>query len=185
MDHIKLVDVTNVNSRICLDIRYATTNNIVRKAVYSMAKAFLQEEAAAALSLVQHDLETEGCGLKIWDAYRPLGVQHLLWACMPDERYVANPETGSFHNRGLAVDVTLVDADGFDLKMPTDFDDFTERAHLSYTQLDEDVLAHRELLRLAMTRRGFNSLETEWWHYTFTSSEQYPLLTIPFEHLIL
>ena len=79
----------------------------------------------------------------------------------------------------------LLILDGFDLKMPTDFDDFTERAHLSYTQLDEDVLAHRELLRLAMTRRGFNSLETEWWHYTFASSEQYPLLTIPFEHLIL
>ena len=94
MDHIKLVDVTNINSRICLDIRYATTNNIVRKAVYSMAKAFLQEEAAAALSLVQHDLETEGFGLKIWDAYRPLAVQHLLWACMPDETLCCQSRNG-------------------------------------------------------------------------------------------
>lgn len=182
---MKLVDIATVNSRILLDIRYATSDNLVGKAVYSMAKAFLQEEVAAALSLVQSDLEKEGVGLKIWDAYRPLEVQRLLWACMPDERYVANPDRGSYHNRGVAVDVTLVDAAGIELKMPTGFDDFTQQAHWSYTHLDEDVLIHRELLGSAMKHRGFIPLETEWWHYTYANGEHYPLLNVPFEHLIL
>jgi D-alanyl-D-alanine dipeptidase len=134
---------------------------------------------------IQRELEYQGFGLKIWDAYRPLPIQHILWSHVPDERYVADPQKGSSHNRGAAIDLTLVDAQGRELPMPTLFDDFTERAHLAYEDLPQEILAHRELLISVMVRGGFTPIPTEWWHFNDNLAEHYSILSISFEELAL
>jgi len=126
-----------VNRRIRLDIRYATTNNFTGQAVYPSAKAYLRKTVAAKLGAVQTDLESQGLGLKVWDAYRPLAVQKKFWAIMPDERYVADPAKGSRHNRGSAVDVTLV-RHGF-VPFPTEWWHFDDADWASYDLLDIDL----------------------------------------------
>ncbi|MBU4200523.1 MAG: M15 family metallopeptidase [Verrucomicrobia bacterium] len=132
-----MVAVTSVNRRIRLDIRYATTNNFTGQAVYPSAKAYLRKTVAAKLGAVQTDLESQGLGLKVWDAYRPLAVQKKFWAIMPDERYVADPAKGSRHNRGSAVDVTLV-RHGF-VPFPTEWWHFDDADWASYDLLDIDL----------------------------------------------
>lgn len=129
--------MTSVNRRIRLDIRYATTNNFTGQAVYPSAKAYLRKTVAAKLGAVQTDLESQGLGLKVWDAYRPLAVQKKFWAIMPDERYVADPAKGSRHNRGSAVDVTLV-RHGF-VPFPTEWWHFDDADWASYDLLDIDL----------------------------------------------
>ena len=173
-----LVPIQGVNPHIRLDIRYATTNNFTHRQVYDRATCYLQAEAAQKLGEVQKDLESLGLGLKVYDCYRPLSVQKNFWALVPDERYVADPAKGSRHNRGAAVDLTLVDAGGRELPMPTPFDDFTEKAHRDYRNLPSGVLRNRDTLEKAMTRRGFIPLPTEWWHFDFAGWEKYPVMDI-------
>jgi D-alanyl-D-alanine dipeptidase len=178
-----LADVTSVNPRIRLDIRYATSNNFTGHKVYDEARCFLQAEVARKLSQVQADLERQALGLKVYDCYRPLSVQKKFWALVPDERYVANPATGSRHNRGAAVDLTLVDAKGRELSMPTPYDDFTEKAHRNYRDLPPEAIRNRETLEKAMVRRGFLPLPTEWWHFDAAGWESYPVLDVDFSRL--
>ncbi len=181
--NVTLVDIRTINPRIVLDIKYATSDNFVSKPVYTAAKAYLQQAVAGKLDRVQRDLEKQSLGLKIWDAYRPLSVQKQLWSLVPDERYVADPAKGSSHNRGAAVDVTLVDAFGGELFMPTGFDDFSEKAHYDYQELTQEQLHNRTLLAESMERQGFVSLPTEWWHFSDPDVRTYPLLDISFEEL--
>lgn len=148
-----------------LDIRYATSNNFAKQRLYDQPRCLLRPATAAKLDAVRKEVEAEGLRLKVFDCYRPLSVQRKMWALVPDERYVADPAKGSRHNRGAAVDLTLVRADGSDLPMPTGYDDFTERAHRDYTNLPADVLANRARLERVMTRHGFVGLPTEWWHF--------------------
>lgn len=159
------VDIRSINPRIALDIRYATRNNFVKETLYPQARCILRASTAQQLSQVQTDLEKRGLGLKVYDCYRPLSVQKRLWQIKPDERYVANPANGSRHNRGAAVDLTLVDRTGKELLMPTEFDDFTERASRSYNDLPAEAIKNRQLLEDAMVRAGFIPLSTEWWHF--------------------
>jgi D-alanyl-D-alanine dipeptidase len=119
----------------------------------------------------------------VFDCYRPLSIQKQLWALLPDERYVIDPRKGSRHNRGAAVDVTLIDAKGNELEMPTDYDDFSERAHRDYRLLPPSALRNRELLERIMTRHGFQGLATEWWHFDAEGWEHYPVLDQPLELL--
>ena len=128
-----MIDMHRRNPRILLEIRYATANNFTHTALYDRPECWLNGVAAARLDAVQKELETQGLGLKVWDCYRPLSVQKKFWALVPDERYVANPAKGSRHNRGAAVDLTLVGAGGSELLMPTAHDDFTTRAHRDFT----------------------------------------------------
>lgn len=179
----RLADIAAVNPRIRLDIRYATTNNFTGHKVYDEARCFLQAEVARKLSQVQEDLERQGLGLKVYDCYRPLSVQKRFWALVPDERYVANPAKGSRHNRGAAVDLTLVNAQGEELRMPTPYDDFTEKAHRDYRNLPEQAIRNRDILEKAMVRRGFVPLPTEWWHFDAVGWEAYPVLDIDFARL--
>lgn len=179
----ELVNIQKKCPRIILDIRYATTNNFTRHQVYSSASCFLQESTAQKLCRVQEELETMGLGLKIFDGYRPLSVQKIFWNLVPDERYVGNPAKGSKHNRGSAVDCTLVTKDGKELAMPTEFDNFTERAHRTFMNLPTDIIKNRELLERVMTKHGFVGLPTEWWHFDDTDWQQYPILDISFEEL--
>lgn len=175
-----LVDIRSINPRIALDIRYATTNNFVKQKLYPQARCILRASVAQQLSQVQTDLETRGLGLKVYDCYRPLSIQRRLWEILPDDRYVANPANGSRHNRGAAVDVTLVDRTGKELPMPTGFDDFTERASLDYNNLPAQVLRNRQLLQDAMTRAGFIPLSTEWWHFDGRGWQNFSVRDVPF-----
>lgn len=179
----ELVELNTVIPDIILDIRYATTNNFTGKAVYPVARCFLVKEAAQALAQVQADLHKLGYGLKIYDGYRPLSVQKLFWSILPDPKFVADPAQGSRHNRGYAVDLTLVDAAGDEVLMPTPFDDFTERAGREFMNLPKEALAHRALLEAAMTCRGFIPYESEWWHFDFRGFDGKPNLDIPLDKI--
>lgn len=175
-----LVDIRSVNPRIRLDIRYATTDNFTKTKVYDEARCFLRPDVARRLSRAQTELEAQGLGLKVYDCYRPLSVQRKFWALVPDERYVADPAKGSRHNRGAAVDLTLVDAAGRELPMPTGYDDFTPKASPDATDLPADVIRNREILKRAMLRQGFTPFPTEWWHFDAPGWEKYPVLDVPF-----
>jgi D-alanyl-D-alanine dipeptidase len=178
-----LVNVTSVDSTFVLDIRYATTNNFTHQKLYSVAKCFLRREVAESLHAAQRDLKKRGLWLKIYDGYRPLSVQKKMWAIVPIDGFVANPANGSHHNRGAAVDVTLVDSSGKELSMPTPFDDFTIKARSDYMHLPKSVIAHRDLLDRVMKRHGFTPLSTEWWHFDFREWRKFPIMDVPIKKL--
>lgn len=176
----RLIDIRKVNPDIVLDIRYATTNNFLKQKVYPVARCVLRGAAAKRLSQVQEDLEKKGLGLKVYDCYRPLSVQRLMWKVKPDSRYVANPAYGSRHNRGAAVDLTLVDRNGKELEMPTEFDNFTERAHRNYRGGTAQSRKNSKTLEDAMKKYGFIPISTEWWHFDAPGWDKYAILDIPF-----
>jgi zinc D-Ala-D-Ala dipeptidase len=172
----QLVDLRSVIPGLIFDIRYATSDNFTGTVLYESDACLLLEPTARKLLCVQEALKSRGLGLKVFDAFRPISVQRRLWEVFPDDRYVANPANGSRHNRGTAVDVTLVDRLGNELPMPTLFDDFSERAHRSFDNLPPDILANRRLLEEAMEAAGFVGLPTEWWHFDDADWECYPIL---------
>ena len=145
---------------------------------------FLRVQPAAALARVQNSLREKGYGLKIFDAYRPYSVTVSFWEMVHDERYVANPDKGSGHNRGLAVDLTIVElATGHELDMGTGFDNFTDTAHHNFTQLPAVVLENRKLLNDLMISNGFKPFATEWWHYAWPNNRNYEVLDLSFKAL--
>ena len=180
LNSTQLVDLPAIVPNIRLDLRYATANNFLRRAVYLQARCLLRVAIAEQLAQVQADLETQGLGLKVFDCYRPLSVQKQMWAILPDDRYVANPANGSRHNRGAAVDVALVTQLGKDLEMPSAFDDFSDRANGDYPHVSAAARQHRQLLAQAMQRRGFTSITTEWWHFDGPGWQNFGLLDVPF-----
>ncbi|KAB2924291.1 MAG: D-alanyl-D-alanine dipeptidase [Bacteroidetes bacterium] len=174
-----IVDILSVEPSIVLDIRYATANNFTGQVLYPAAKAKLRREAAESLAAVQRELKMMGLGLKVYDAYRPLAIQWKLWEVVSNPSYVADPRKGSRHNRGAAVDLTIVDSLGAELEMPTPYDDFTEKASQSYEELPERVKRNRALLRDVMERHGFLRIQSEWWHFDFHGWEQFPVMDEP------
>lgn len=179
----ELREISTLNKNIILDIKYATKDNFLHESVYPSARCFLVEEAALKIDSVQSELETMDLGLKIFDGYRPFSVTEKMWQILPDSRYVANPENGSRHNRGAAVDVTLVDSMGQELEMPTSFDDFTEKAAHDYQNLPDHVLNNRQLLKNIMEKYGFTAIKSEWWHYDLQNYQKYPILNISFDEI--
>lgn len=182
----QLVNVKEQLHGIILDLRYAGTNNFLNQALYPpLTTTFLRKPVADSLKIVQEDLKNMGLGLKIFDAYRPWSVTQKMWNVVKDDRYAADPKKGSGHNRGIAVDITLVNfTTGEELNMGTGFDNFSDTAHHSFTQLPEDVLQNRLLLKLTMQKHGFKALETEWWHYSFSEAKNFELLDIRFNKLV-
>ncbi|MCT7971014.1 M15 family metallopeptidase [Laspinema olomoucense] len=180
-----LVDIQDINPEIILDIRYATANNFLKVQLYSVPRCLLRTSVAQKLSLVQEQLQAMGLGLKVFDCYRPLSVTRKMWEVLPDPRYVANPARGSRHNRGAAIDLTLIDARGNELEMPTDFDDFSDRAARDYQGSDVSPQARQnsQLLERVMTQQGFIPLITEWWHFDAENWQDYPLLDISLEEI--
>lgn len=169
---------------IVLDIRYATENNFMEEPMYRTAAAYLRLPAARALRSVQEELRQMGYGLKIFDGYRPYSVTVDFYEKVGDSTFVASPWTGSRHNRGCAVDLTIVDLKtGKQLPMPTGYDVFTEEAHTDYPDLTPEKIKNRELLKKVMTKYGFDIYPDEWWHYDFAQWKKYPLMDIPFEAL--
>ena len=178
-----LVDMKGVNPHIVVDIKYSTEDNFTKRRLYDSNTCFLRKSAAVKLDAVQKELEKMNLGLKVWDCYRPLAVQRIFWAILPDERFVATPEKGSRHNRASAVDLTLVDSQGRELQMPTGFDDFSPRADHHYRDLPDQAIKNRELLKGLMEKAGFISLPEEWWHYDDENWMQFELMDIPFQDL--
>jgi D-alanyl-D-alanine dipeptidase len=182
----RMIELKKLVPGIRYDLRYASANNFMHRRMYPRRShtAFLRLPAVRALALVQEELSQKGFGLKIFDAYRPYSVTEKFWELVKDSRYVADPHRGSAHNRGLAVDLTVIDkATGTELAMGTEFDNFTDTAHHAFLQLPGPVLNNRSLLKSVMERYGFSSLETEWWHYSWPNDRDYEVMNLSFKQL--
>ena len=154
---------------------YETTDNVFKAKLYDDSYCFLRRGTAKKLARAAEALHPQGLRLKVWDAYRPLSVQRKMWKMTPDKRYVAPPSSGSKHNRGAAVDVTLVTLDGKDVEMPTEYDEFSRRAPHSYQGGTKESRRNRETLKQAMLKAGFRPLSTEWWHWEDREWRKYGL----------
>ncbi|MDN3550977.1 M15 family metallopeptidase [Mucilaginibacter aquaedulcis] len=180
----QLVEIKRYIPQIILDIRYATNNNFMHRRMYQQARAFARLPVVKALQQVEADLQTRGLGLKIYDAYRPYSVTVKFYEMTSDTNFVANPRLGSKHNRGCAIDLSLIDLKtGKELDMPTGFDSFSRKAAANYPDVSPAQLNNRELLKTIMQAHGFKVLNTEWWHYDFNGWTGYELLDIPFQVL--
>jgi len=180
----RLVEIKKYVPSIALDIRYATTNNFMHQRMYKQAKAFARLPVAEALKAVQADLKSRGLGLKIYDAYRPYSITVKFYDMAHDTNFVADPRKGSRHNRGCAIDLTVIDLKtGKELDMPTGFDSFSVKAAANYPDLPKKEIENRELLKGVMQAHGFKIYRTEWWHYDFDGWDKYPLLDIPFSEI--
>ena len=181
----KLINLEELIPGIKLDIKYSTDDNFLGKSVYDTAMAFLRLPAAYALLGVEKELEKNNIGLKIFDAYRPYSVTVAFYENYKDTTFVASAWRGSRHNRGCAVDLTLIDLkSGKELEMPTAFDDFTERAYSNYSNLPAGVINNRNLLKSVMEKHGFINYEYEWWHFDFGGWKNYELLDMDFKQLV-
>ncbi len=182
----ELVELVTLDSTLRLDIHYARSDNFMGRPMYSQARAFLERPAALALVRVSEALRGKGYGLTVFDAYRPWRVTKKFWDETPPSKrgFVADPRTGSIHNRGCAVDLTLYDRKtGRELSMPSGYDEFSRRASPAYKGGTAEERAHRELLRHAMEAEGFTVNKGEWWHFDFKAWSAYPILDLPFEEL--
>ena len=182
----EMVELKKIAPTLVYDLRYATVNNFMRRLMYpaGTSHTFMRLPAAKAIQKVQEELNKSGLGLKIYDAYRPFAVTVKFWELVHDERYVANPSNGSGHNRGVAVDLTLINiSTGRELNMGTGFDNFTDTAHHSFTALAPESLANRKKLKELMEKNGFRSYNEEWWHYSWPDASRYEILDLEFKKL--
>ena len=154
------------------ELKYATPDNFLKQAVYDCGECYLRKSTAEALVKANEAFKQLGYRIKLFDCYRPLSVQKKMWKILPGTHYVANPAKGSKHNRGAAVDLTLVDAQGKELNMGTPFDFFGKEAHHTYTQHSKEVLENRKLLKETLDKFNFKSIYSEWWHYEYRPEMQ-------------
>lgn len=167
-DSTKWTHILDVDATILEDMRYATTNNFVEAQMYDCPACYLRPEAAIAVGKAHKILQEKGFGgLKMFDCYRPRPIQQKLWDKVPNASYVTPPWKGSMHNKGLAVDLTIVDTNGVQLDMGTIFDFFGKEGHHTYTGHSPEILANRKLLKETMAAVGFRHIRTEWWHYSY------------------
>lgn len=159
---IRLADYSN---DFAYDMRYATENNFLKAKVYDCAECYTRAKTAKALIAANKEFLKSGVKIKFYDCYRPNSVQYKMWKIVPNPQYVANPKKGSIHNKGGAVDITLVTLEGEELDMGTDFDFFGKRAYHDNLDLPKEILENRKLLKETMEKHGFWSIRTEWWHY--------------------
>lgn len=160
-------ELTRLDGTVLLDLRYATENNFVEEKMYECGRCFLRPDVATEVAKIHRELQAKGYGLKMFDCYRPRPIQWKLWKKVPDPRYVADPRKGSMHNRGMAVDLTIVDSLGNELDMGTDFDFFGKEAYHAYTDHSDEVATNRKLLLSTMKAHHFRPTTTEWWHYSW------------------
>ena len=173
-DNRVFVVVGDYLPEIQVELKYASTDNFTGQVIYDFEECYLRYGTVAKLAAVQADLQQLGLGLKIWDAFRPVSAQYALWEACPDTRYVADPRKGfSNHSRGNTVDVTLVDAQGREVVMPTGFDDFSAKADRDYSDCPADAANNAILLEILMEKHGFSGYKGEWWH--FADTDEYPV----------
>lgn len=171
-----LVEITPKSHRVALELAYATADNFTGKPVYRRAACYLHPDAEPRLVRAVELAAALGLGLKIFDGFRPAEAQRVLWAHTPDPEFLADPEKGSNHSRGTAVDLTLIDGAGQALPMGTSFDAFTPLSHHARTDVAEAAQRNRFLFLGLMTAAGWNFNPREWWHYELPASPGYPVL---------
>lgn len=168
-DFVRLKDLS---ADFVYELKYATPDNFLKQAVYDCGECYLRKSTAEALVKANEAFKQLGYRIKLFDCYRPLSVQKKMWKILPGTHYVANPAKGSKHNRGAAVDLTLVDAEGKELNMGTPFDFFGKEAHHTYTEHSKEVLENRKLLKEILDKYNFKSIYSEWWHYEYRPEMQ-------------
>lgn len=176
-----LVKLDTLKDGFSYDIRYATSNNFLEEAFYECATCYLRTEVAQALREANHYFCEQGYKILLYDCYRPVSAQKKMWAVYPNPQYVANPYgSGSIHNRGAAVDLTLVKLDGTPVNMGTDYDFFGKEAHIDNKDLPDEVLKNRKILQTGMRLFGFETIRTEWWHFNYKKNYSYPIIDFDF-----
>ncbi|WP_010517403.1 M15 family metallopeptidase [Croceivirga radicis] len=163
------VRLADYSGDFAYDLRYATENNFLKAKVYDCAECYTRVKTARALLKANKEFIDKGYKIKFFDCYRPNSVQYKMWKIVPNPQYVANPVKGSIHNKGGAVDITLVTLNGEELEMGTDFDFFGKRAYHDNLDLPQEILDNRLLLKTTMEKHGFWSIRTEWWHYNLSA----------------
>ena len=180
----ELIDLQGFIPGLVLDIRYATPNNFTGEKIYALAKAYARRPVAEALRNVQEDLKRQGLGIKIFDGYRPYKATVKFYEVYRDTTYVASPYRGSRHNRGCALDLTLVDLKtGNELPMPTGYDSFRKEAWPSTLVSDPVVRKNRTTLINAMENHGFKVNASEWWHFDFVGWQEFEVMDVDFEEM--
>lgn len=180
----ELINLETFIPGIVLDIRYATANNFVGEKIYTLARAYSRKSVAGALRKAQEEFKKLGYGIKIYDAYRPYAATVKFYEVYHDTTYVASPYRGSRHNRGCALDMTLIDLrSGKDLKMPTEFDSFRKEAWPSTPMTDPEIKKNRDTIIRIMKQCGFKVNGSEWWHFDFIGWKNYEVMDINFEEL--
>ncbi|NNT72306.1 M15 family metallopeptidase [Flavobacterium sp. IMCC34852] len=169
-DDNAFVNLKNYSNDFVFDMKYATTDNFLNEKVYPCGECFLRVKTVKSLLEANKAFLDKGYRIKLYDCYRPIAIQKKMWKIVPNPTYVANPKKGSIHNKGGAVDITLVDSAGNELNMGTKFDFFGEEASHNYLNLSEEILANRKFLKEIMLRHNFKSFDSEWWHYNLTNS---------------
>jgi len=178
---MKKTDFVNLQQYIpslVVELTYYTDQNFTGQKLYDCPTAYLRKGTADKLKKVTDEASIKGYRLKIWDAYRPPEVQHKMWKIFPNPNFVANPYTGSAHSRGCAVDLTLVDASGKELEMPSPFDEFSPRADRDYSDVSTEKKSNSIYLQSIMTRQGFVTNRTEWWHFTDSEKNDYDIVEV-------
>lgn len=168
MKNTDFVKVTDYIADIEIELRYATKNNFTGKVIYDFTDAWLRYGTVQKLAIAQDILKKQGYRLKIWDAYRPVYAQFVLWKVYPDATFVADPTTGfSDHSRDNTVDVTVIDKDGKEIIMPTEFDSFSPLADRDYRDvMDKESVVNAWMLQETMIEAGFTPYRDEWWHFS-------------------
>jgi D-alanyl-D-alanine dipeptidase len=180
----ELVNLEKFIPGIVLDIRYATIHNFTGEKIYTLARAYARKPVAEALKRAQEDFRKQGVGIKIYDAYRPYAATVKFYETYRDTTYVASPYKGSRHNRGCALDMTIVDLKtGTELPMPTEYDSFKKEAWPSTPVNDPVIRKNRQLLISVMEKHGFKVNASEWWHFDFVGWEKFEVMDIDFEQL--
>lgn len=164
-DTTRWVEITD-NDFFSLDIRYASENNFMKQSIYDCPRCFLDIRTAKMLKEASIEFKKHSYKILLFDCYRPLPFQEKLWNLMPNATYVTPPSKGSMHNRGSAVDISLLKTDGRSVDMGTDYDHFGKNAHYDYIEIDSSIIANRQLLRSTMEKYGFRGIRTEWWHFS-------------------
>jgi D-alanyl-D-alanine dipeptidase len=174
-DDSTFVSLRNYSADFVYDMKYATPDNFLKAKVYDCAECYLRLKTVKALLAANADFMKKGFRIKLYDCYRPLDIQKRMWTIVSDPKYVADPKKGSIHNRGGAVDMTIVDEDGKELDMGTDFDFFGPQAAHDYDDLPRKVRKNRKFLKRVMERNGFSAFDSEWWHYNLKNATANPV----------
>ena len=172
IDSNAFVNLRNYSRDFVFDMKYATTDNFLKEKVYPCDECFLRIKTVKALLAANKSFLEKGFRIKLYDCYRPKSIQKKMWKLVPDANFVANPKKGSIHNRGGAVDISLVDSLNVEVNMGTRFDFFGDEASHNYQNLSPEILSSRKFLKEIMLQNKFKSFDSEWWHYNLNGSSK-------------
>ena len=172
IDSNAFVNLRNYSRDFVFDMKYATTDNFLKEKVYPCDECFLRIKTVKALLAANKSFLEKGFRIKLYDCYRPKSIQKKMWKLVPDANFVANPKKGSIHNRGGAVDISLVDSLDVEVNMGTKFDFFGDEASHNYQNLSPEILSSRKFLKEIMLQNKFKSFDSEWWHYNLNGSSK-------------